>query len=122
MRRDRGRAGSSRRSARKPPTEYVIGTDSDLNYAAAVRRRVKQQNQRRWVIRIVVLAVLVFVAAMWGDDVWYAVRAKARNTAHGFQRSADYIKRGRDERSGANFDENAPDWRKPEPSQEEEAW
>ncbi len=122
MRRDRGRAGSSRRSARKPPTEYVIGTESDLKFAASVRKRIKQQNQRRWVIRIAILAVLVFAVAMWGEDVWYAVRTKVRNTVYGFEKTADYIKRGRDRRSGADFDENAPDWHKPEAPQHQQDW
>jgi len=113
MRRDRGKAGPQKGRERKPPTEYVIGTDSDLGYARASRQRVRQRTQRKWVIRLAILAVLGFVVYLWGDDVWYAVRSRARTNAQKFQDSADYLKKGRDERGGANFDENAPDWRRP---------
>ena len=117
MRGSRGRAGPQKGRGRKPPTEYVIGSDSDLGYARATRQRVRQQGQRRWVIRIAVLAVLGFLVYLWGDDVWYAVRSRARSTAQDFQETGEYLREGRDERSGANFDENAPGWRKPETPQ-----
>jgi len=116
MRGDRGRPAPQKGRARRPPTEYVIGTDSDLGYSRASRQRVRQRTQRKWVIRLAILAVLVFVVCLWGDDVWYAVRARARANAQKLQESADYLKKGRDERGGANFDENAPDWRKPSDS------
>ncbi len=105
----RGKPAPTKSRKRKPPSEYVIGTETDIAYAKASRRRVAQQKQRKWVIRIAILAVLGFVAYLWGDDAWYAVRTRAQANAQKFKNSADYLKKGRDERSGANFDENAPD-------------
>jgi hypothetical protein len=106
-------AGRKKPREWKPSDERVIGTEADLAYAKATRRRLAQRKQRKRVIQLAVLAVLGFSVYLWGDDVWYAVRTRAQANAQKFKDSADYLKKSRDERSGANFDENAPDQQTP---------
>jgi hypothetical protein len=113
MGRRRG-GGRGRRDVRKPggpDTEYYIGTESDLGYSARSRQRVRQETQRRWVIRLAILAVIVFACWMWGPTVVDRLRQHGRETMGDLQGTGQKIREGRDERSGANFDSETVDSR-----------
>jgi len=108
-RRSRRQKAAPRKRGRKgPTTEYVIGTDSDLRYAERSRQRLGQQARRRWVIRLAILAIIVFVCWMWGPDVVRRIRRQGETTAEDFRGAGRRLRAARDERSGVNFDENAP--------------
>ena len=86
-------------------TEYLVASSSDRSYAGKAHQRSVQQGRRRLVIRLAILAVLIFIGAMWGPDAWRMIRVRGQITAEEFEGVGDSIKDGRDRRSGAEFDE-----------------
>ena len=88
-------------------TEYLVASSSDRSYAGKAHQRAVHESRRRLVIRLAILAVLVFIGWMWGPDVWRMIRVRGQITAEEFEGVGDSIKDGRDRRSGAEFDETS---------------
>ncbi len=102
-RRPTGNRRGERQDADSPA--YYATSDSDRRYAQQVRRRSSRRAQRRWLIRLALLAVLVFAVWMWGGDVLRALRVQAHMTGQELKEAGQHIRRGTDERSGADLTE-----------------
>jgi Sec-independent protein translocase protein TatA len=63
---------------------------------------------RRWVIRIVVVAAVVFVTWMWGPAVVRRLRRQAQQTAGEFQKAGKQMKEGTERRAGKGVDVDNP--------------
>ena len=106
MARRRGGTTSGRDSGGPiDPSEYYVSSESDIQYVKQTRRRLKQQTIRRVLIRLAILAVLVFAALMWGPDVLRAFRVQKYVTTEEFKGVSDHIRSGVDRRSGAGLEE-----------------
>ncbi len=87
-------------------TEYFVSSSSDRSYAGKAHQRAVQQGRRRLVIRLAILAVLIFIGWMWGPDVWRMIRVRGQVTAQEFEEVGDSIKDGRDRRGGVGLEED----------------
>ena len=106
MARRRREAGSRRGERGDADSDaYYVTSDSDRSYAQQARQRTSRQAQRRWIVRLAVLAVLAFAVWMWGADVLRALRVQAHMTGQEFKEAGQHIRKGTDERSGANLTE-----------------
>lgn len=103
----RGSGGRAKGRPREPATHYYDG-ETDQSFVRRARERTARKTRRRLVIQLVILLVLAFAAWMWGPSLVAALQAQGRQTAEEFQEVGEHIRDGRDRRSGANFDENAP--------------
>ena len=92
----RGKTGSS-------PT-YRVGEKSDVSYVQDARRRMARDSRKRLVVRLMVLAVVVAACLYFGPTVVNIIKGRATQQAAELQEAGDYLKGGRDRRSGANFD------------------
>lgn len=86
-------------------TEYLVSSSSDRSYAGKAHQRAVQQGRRRLVIRLAILAVLIFIGAMWGPDVWRMIRVRGQITAEEFEDVGDNIRDGTERRSSFDADE-----------------
>lgn len=107
-RRSRRTGATTGRGRPKPPPDYYAHSESDLRYAKGVDGRLRTRTRRTWLIRLAVLAVLVLIGRLWGPMVVRVVRGQGRQTVDEFKGVGQHIQEGRDRRSGADFDENAP--------------
>ena len=99
--------GRSSKDQAKREYEY-IGGESDLRYVKQAHARLRQQGVRRWVIRLVLVAVVGFAVWMWGPGVVRRVRKQAQQTAGEFQKAGKQMKEGTDRRAGKGLDVDNP--------------
>jgi len=92
----RGKTGSS-------PT-YRVGEKSDVSYVQDARRRMARQGRSRLLVRLMVLAIVVAAGVYFGPTVVNIIKGRAVQQAGELQEAGDYLKEGRDRRSGAAFD------------------
>ena len=97
-------AGKSKGKRGSGGTDYLVSSSSDRSYAGQAHQRAVQRGRRRLVIRLAILAVLIFIGAMWGPDVWRMIRTRGQITAEEFEDVGDNIRDGADRRS--TFDED----------------
>lgn len=88
-------------------TDYFVSSSSDRSYAGKAHQRAVHQARRRLVIRLAILAVLVFIGWMWGPDVWRMIRVRGQITAEEFEDVGDSIRDGTERRSTFDADEIA---------------
>ena len=100
-------AGRGRARPKEKP-DYYVKSDSDVAYAEVAHKRARRQMLRRWLIRLGVVLVLLIAWHFWGPMLVQAIRGKGQETLGEVKGVGQQIQKGRDERSGANFDENAP--------------
>lgn len=79
-----------------------------MRYAKAAHQRLRQQAVRRWVIRLAVLAVVVFAAFMWGPGVVRRLKLKAQQTTSEYREAGQAIKEGTERRGGAGMEVDSP--------------
>ncbi|UCC68247.1 MAG: hypothetical protein JSV79_14255 [Armatimonadota bacterium] len=91
---------------RRDSTTYYVSSDSDRRYAADAHRRVKWDARRAWAIRLLVLAVVAFLAWTYGPDLWSLVSAKAGATAQDFKQVGEHIHSGAERRAGSELEES----------------
>jgi hypothetical protein len=101
----RGRGGGGTRPARGTQKRDVYdGLPSDADYKRTAHRRATQQARRKWLIRLLVLAVLAAGVYFFGDTIKGAISKQARQTGSELEKVGGNITEGRDRRSGANLD------------------
>jgi hypothetical protein len=96
------------RTKQKDTPDYYAKSDSDIVYGETAHRRARQRAVRQWLVRLAVVLVLVIAWHFWGPTVVGAIRGKGQRAAGEVRGVGQQIQKGRDERSGANFDETAP--------------
>ncbi len=83
-----------------------IGGSSEKQYQKEAHKRMRQNALRDWLVRLVVLAVIVAAAKMWGPSLLAAIKHQGESTVSSVEKGGQGIKAGVDERSGANFKED----------------
>ena len=68
------------------------------------RRRIAREGRKRLMVRLMVLAIVVAACVYFGPTVVNIIKGRATQQAAELQEAGDYLKEGRDRRSGANFD------------------
>lgn len=98
-----GKRNAGRRGKGSAPS-YRVEEKSDVSYVQDARRRMARSSRSRLVVRLLVLAVVAAAAVFFGPTVVNIIRGRAMQQAEELRESGDYLKEGRDRRSGANFD------------------
>jgi len=104
-RRGRGGSTSSRGKPKKSTPEYV-GGESDLRYLDQTRQRLRQEAQRRWTIRIAILAILAFAAWQWGPSALQYLKSRGQSAAQQVQKTSKGLRSGVEQRTGGGFQED----------------
>lgn len=99
-----GRRSSGRRKKTGSSPTYRVEEKSDVSYVQDARRRMARDSRKRLVVRLMVLAVVVAACLYFGPTVVNIIRGRATQQAAELREAGDYLKAGRDRRSGANFD------------------
>jgi hypothetical protein len=95
-------AGRRKKTSSSPT--YRVGEKSDVSYVQDARRRIAREGRKRLMVRLVVLAIVVAACVYFGPTVVKIIKGRATQQAAELQEAGDYLKEGRDRRSGVNFD------------------
>jgi hypothetical protein len=79
------------------------GLPSDAEYKRTAHKRAKQQSLRRWLGRLLILAVIGVLVWQFGDDVKRLARVEAHHVADEMQGMGDHITEGRNRRAGVDW-------------------
>ena len=106
-RRRKGAQTVSRRGREKEAPDYYARSESDASYVETAHRRARRSTLRQWLIRLTVVLVLLIGWHFWGPALVQFVKGREQATVQDVKGVGQKLQQGRDERSGANFDENA---------------
>jgi hypothetical protein len=79
-----------------------------MSYVQTAHRRAGQRAQRQWLIRAAVVVVLLAAWHFWGPSLVQLVKGKSQAAVQDVKGVGNTLQKGRDERTGAGFDETAP--------------
>ncbi len=96
-------SGKQGRSGRGSSAPQYIGGSSDKRYLEETQHRLRQQAWKRWVMRLVILAVLAVAAKVWGLPLLHQVTHRGEQTVDKVAAGGRGLKASVDERSGANL-------------------
>jgi len=91
---------------KKKPSSPEYGQASAKQYQQQTRDRLKQRAIKAWIIRLAILAVLIYVGVNYGPSWVSTLTQKGRNAKYELEKSGKGVKSANDQRSGANFDPN----------------
>ena len=89
--------------ARRPKDSYGQERHSDRSYLKESRSRVRAETQRRWGVRLIVVALLGLAVWLWGKVVVQWVVDRGKSTAYRTQQVGEGVRGKTDERTGAGF-------------------
>ena len=102
MTRGRGRGGMARGRG-KPARDYYEGLPTDAEYKRTAHQRAAGRSRKKWLIRLVVIALLAGAVRLWGADVMRLVRLQTHETGDELKAVGGNITEGRDRRSGVGL-------------------
>jgi hypothetical protein len=106
-RRRKGAQPVSRRGREKDPPDYYAKAESDTSYIQTAHLRARQKALRQWLIRLAVVLAVLIGWHFWGATLVQLAKGKEQAAVQNVKGVGQKIQRGRDERTGANFDENS---------------
>jgi hypothetical protein len=104
----RGRGRGTPLRGRGKFRDYYEGIPTDVEYKRVAHQRAVQRSRKRWLIRLLIVALIAGAVYLWGDDVMRMASSEARQTGAEVKQVGGNIREGVERRSGADWVEGEP--------------